>query len=285
MSKGKIGIIDVGGGMRDIYGAGVFDYLLDNNVEIEYCLGVSAGSANVASYVAKQKGRNKVYYDEYSFEKDYMSFHNFIHKGSYIDLEYIYGTLSNEDGKYPWDFDRAMENPAEMVVSATDAKEGKTVYFTKKDFEKNDYGMLKASSCIPIVCKPYNWRGKYYFDGGIANPIPIDRAFEDGCTKVIIILTRPLDYRKKSKKRKIYKTLNKTFPKMVERLEKRCDLYNSQLDNILQKYAPDGKAFVLAPSDVCGVSTLRFTKEHLDLLYNKGYEDGKKVKEFLEKNN
>ena len=72
---------------------------------------------------------------------------------------------------------------------------------------------------------------------------------------------------------------------MVERLEKRCDLYNSQLDNILQKYVPDGKAFVLAPSDVCGVSTLRFTKEHLDLLYNKGYEDGKKVKEFLEKNN
>ena len=27
------GIIDVGGGMRDIYGAGVLDYCLDNNIK------------------------------------------------------------------------------------------------------------------------------------------------------------------------------------------------------------------------------------------------------------
>ena len=56
----KIGIIDVGGGMKGIYGAGIFDYLLERNIEIPYCIGVSAGSANVASYLSKQKGRNQV---------------------------------------------------------------------------------------------------------------------------------------------------------------------------------------------------------------------------------
>ena len=44
-----IGCIDVGGGLRDIYGAGVFDRLLDDGVTFDYCLGVSAGSANIAS--------------------------------------------------------------------------------------------------------------------------------------------------------------------------------------------------------------------------------------------
>ena len=43
-----IGIIDVGGGNRDAFGAGVFDYLMDNKIYFDYCVGVSAGSANCA---------------------------------------------------------------------------------------------------------------------------------------------------------------------------------------------------------------------------------------------
>ncbi len=53
-----IGIIDVGGGTRDIFGSGVFDYCLDNKLIFDYCIGVSAGSANCASYAAGQRGRN-----------------------------------------------------------------------------------------------------------------------------------------------------------------------------------------------------------------------------------
>ena len=49
-----IGVIDVGGGLRGIYGAGVFDFCLDNNINFDYGIGVSAGSANIASILAKQ---------------------------------------------------------------------------------------------------------------------------------------------------------------------------------------------------------------------------------------
>ena len=51
------GIIDVGGGLRGIYSAGIYDYLLDHGVQFDYCLGVSAGSANLITYLAGQKGR------------------------------------------------------------------------------------------------------------------------------------------------------------------------------------------------------------------------------------
>ena len=83
--KEKVGIIDVGGGLRDVYGAGIFDYLMDQKIDIPYCIGVSAGSANVASYVSGQRGRNLVFYTEYTFEKEYMSMRNLRKKGSYIN--------------------------------------------------------------------------------------------------------------------------------------------------------------------------------------------------------
>ena len=54
----KIGVIDVGGGLRGIYAAGVFDWCLENGVKFDYGIGISAGSANVASYLSGQHGRN-----------------------------------------------------------------------------------------------------------------------------------------------------------------------------------------------------------------------------------
>lgn len=281
----KIGIIDVGGGMRGIYGAGVFDYLLDNKIYLPYCIGISAGSANVGSYVARQRGRNIHFYEEYSFEKEYMSMRNLRKNGSYIDLDYVYGTLSNEDGKNPWDYDTAMKSESDMVVVASNAETGEPEFFYKKDFVKNDYGMFKASSCIPVVCKPYEWRGKKYFDGAITAPIPIEKAFEDGCTKVIIVLTRPINFIKKEGKMAIlYKKLKKPYPKFTEKLYKRCDLYNNSIKKVVNEYLPKGNVIVIAPDDCCGMDTLTKDKEKMEMLYKKGYKDAEKIKEFVNRN-
>lgn len=42
--------------------------------------------------------------------------------------------------------------------------------------------------------------GKPYYDGGIADPIPIRRSIEDGNDKNLIVLTRPEGYRKELSK-------------------------------------------------------------------------------------
>ena len=47
---------------------------------------------------------------------------------------------------------------------------------------------LKASCCIPIVCKPYTIDGINYFDGGLSDPLPIKKAINDGCDKIVLIL-------------------------------------------------------------------------------------------------
>ena len=50
------GIVDVGGGLRGIYGAGIFDYCMEQGIHFDYCIGVSAGSANVCSILQVRKG-------------------------------------------------------------------------------------------------------------------------------------------------------------------------------------------------------------------------------------
>ena len=47
-----VGIVDVGGGLRGVYGAGVFDRCLEENISFDYFIGGSAGSANVAAFLA-----------------------------------------------------------------------------------------------------------------------------------------------------------------------------------------------------------------------------------------
>ena len=68
----------VGGGLRGIYGAGVLDRCMEEGVQFDCYIGVSAGSANMCSYVAGQHGRNKPFYQDYSFRKEYMSVGNLV---------------------------------------------------------------------------------------------------------------------------------------------------------------------------------------------------------------
>ena len=113
----KIGVVDVGGGLRGIYAAGVFDYCMDENIKFDCCIGVSAGSANVASYLSGQRGRNYKFYTEYALRNQYMGVGNLLKRGSYIDLDYVYGTLCRDDGENPYDYEAMMQNPAECILS------------------------------------------------------------------------------------------------------------------------------------------------------------------------
>ena len=95
----KVGVIDVGGGFRGIYATGVLDYCQDNSIEFDLALGISAGSANLCSFVSRQRGRNYTFYTQYAFRKQYASLRNFILGKGFFDVDYVYGTLSNSNGE------------------------------------------------------------------------------------------------------------------------------------------------------------------------------------------
>ncbi len=278
----KVGVIDVGGGFRGIYATGVLDYCQDEGIEFDVALAISAGSANLASFLARQRGRNYEFYTNYAFRKKYASLRNFIFKKSYIDMDYVYGTLSNHDGESPLDYVALRDNPTEFYVIATDAETGEAKYFDKSDLAQDNYNPFKASSSIPFVCKPYIINGKPYYDGALGNPIPVDKAFELGCDYVVLILTKPENNpREVGSDVKLAKRIQKKYPNAAEQLRLRAQHYNEGVAKA-QEYARQGKLLIVSPDDTCGVDTLHKDKESIDKLYKKGLCDGQKIKNFLQ---
>lgn len=225
-----IGIVDVGGGMRGVFGCGVTDFLLDNDITFDYCLGVSAGSANLASYVSRQRGRNYRYYTKYSLRSEYMSAFNFVTKRSFFDLDYVYSVLSDSDGEDPLDYKTLSQSNQIYKAVATNGETGEPHYFTKDDFRQDFYEPLKASSAIPGVCKPVSIDGTDYFDGGVSDPIPVEKALADGCDHVFLILTKPIDFVKKPEMFKsAYTKVLKNYPAVIKKLNIRHETYNNEI--------------------------------------------------------
>ena len=276
-----VGILDVGGGLRGNYVSGIIDYLLDNSIDIEYCLGVSAGSANLITYMAGQRGRLKSFYEDYSFEKQYMSIGNYFSKGMYINLDYIYSDITNSYGKNPLDFKAIMSSHKNLIVAVTDAQTAEQKYFYKSDFAFDDFTLLKASCAIPIITRnPVLFKDGKYFDGGISDPIPYKKAFDDGCDKLIICLTLPINYEKSAFPKRVVKLLLPRYPQIAKAITMSHRIYKQRINEILELEKED-KVLILYPEDCFRIKTATRNKVGLDKLYQLGYKDAEKIEKFL----
>ena len=278
----KYGVIDVGGGLRGIYGAGVLDRCLEEDLRFDLCIGVSAGSANMASYLAGQHGRNKPFYDEYSFRREYMSVHNLIRKHSYLDLGYVYGTLSNAGGENPLDYAALARSPAELCVVAANAQNGEAQYFTKADLHPDDYRVLMASCCIPVIDQPCVIDGVPYFDGGLADPVPLEWAFAHGCDRVALILTKPIGLVSSDARDKhLAHLLQSHYPAAAEGLRRRAWRYNTAVQRA-RELERQGLVCIIAPDSTEGMSTLTKNRACLEKMYAKGKQDAEALVRWMQ---
>ena len=277
----KTCLIDTGGGMRGIYCAGILDRCLTDGVHFDGCVGVSAGSANIASFMAGQKGRNHRFYTEYSFRKEYMSWDHYLKTGSYINLPYIYGDLTNTGGEYPIDYETLAADPALFCVVACNAETGWPRYFQKADMPKNHYEAFMASSCVPGVDKPIVIDGVPYFDGALADPVPLDWAFAHGYDRIVLLLTKPLDFiRTQGKDKVVAQMIQRRYPLAAQGLLQRAERYNRNVARA-KELVKDGRALILAPQDISGVDTLKRDHKALERLYQDGYQDGAVLKNWM----
>lgn len=275
-----LGLIDVGGGLRGAYTAGVYDYLLEQGVHFDYCVGVSAGAANLVSYLSGQKERNLRFYTIYAMRPEYMSVGNLLRNGSYLDVNYIYSTLPNANGEDPVDYDAFAADPTVYEVVATHAQTGRPHYFTKADVHRDDFSILKASSCLPIACRAYSIGGTPYFDGGIADPVPYQRALAAGCDRIVLLLTRPVNFRRPPQQSNplLWLALRR-YPAVLQALRERHLRYNQAVVAV-RELETAGSALIAAPTDISGMHTLTRNKAAIERLYAAGWQDGAKVAAF-----
>lgn len=269
----KIGLVVEGGGMKCAYNAGILDAFLEEGITFDYCIGVSAGAGNLVSYLAGQKGRNLRFFTDHIHSSRYFGLKSLLKTGDLFGLEYIYGELTRAEGEDPLDFNAFVKNPAEYEAVVTNALTGKPEYFGREMMKQDDYRLIMASSAIPVACHPVELNGTPYYDGGLTDAIPVRRALERGCQKLVVILSKNRDYvRKPQGMRKLYRRVCRRYPNIVEGIERRHVVYNENMKEVFS-LEREGIAFVFAASEPIHVGTYSMKEEAERELYDLGVRD------------
>ena len=279
----KTGIVDAGGGLRGIYGAGIYDRCLADGVAFDACFGVSAGAGNIACFLAGQQGRDVAFYADYPFRRQYMSLWNLLTKHAYLDLDYLYKTLSRAGGENPLDYAAIRANPAEMTVVATNALDGSARYFTKDDLAQDCYDALCASSSVPVACRPYPVAGIPYYDGMLSDPVPVEKALETGCGRIVLVLTRPKTELADDQTDRVgARRVRRRYPAAAQAMRARAARYNAGVTRSLE-LERQGTVLILSPEGFPPMRPLQKDRAALLSLYRRGWEDAAAIADFLAK--
>ena len=270
----KTGLVLEGGGMRGIYTTGVLDWLLEQKYLSDYCIGVSAGACHATSYLSKQRGRSFRINTAYLQNGEYVSVKNLLKTGSMFGMDFIFDKIPNELD--PFDYQAFLASPCEFYVGVTNVWTGKPEYFPKECLD-HDSTVIRASSSIPMFSPIVPYKGNLYLDGGTSDPIPVRKALADGCDRVIVVLTQDRGYVKHPEKfRPVYKNLYRRYPKMVNTLDHRHEVYNETRDFVFQ-LEKEGKAIVIAPGEPVDLSRFERDIPKLRALYEEGSADAEKA--------
>lgn len=275
----KVGLVLEGGAMRGLFTAGVLDVFLDNNIDVTDVVGVSAGTLFGVNFVSKQKGRALRYNLKYINDKRYMSTKSWVKTGNLINKDFTYY-------KVPFQLDifdnkTFKESPIDFFATVTNIETGEAEYVKIEDAYKQ-METLRATSALPFISEIIEVGDKKYLDGGIADSIPVDFFVEQKFDKIIVILTRPITYRKKKTASLQYKMFYGKYPNLVEKLENRYKDYNDTVERIIE-LEKQGKVFVIRPSEDINIKRLEKDKEKLRYVYDLGKKDGEETISSLKK--
>ena len=268
-----------GGGLRGIYSAGVLDEMFKDKIKVDAIIGVSMGALIGINYKSKQPERAIRYNLRYCNDKRYIGLRSLLKTGNIANKEFAYYKVPNELDKF--DYDTYKKSKMKMYVTVTNLETGEAEYIEVKDAKDNNIEYFRASSSIPGVSRIVEIDSNKYLDGGMADSIPVKKAIELGYDRIIVILTRPIEYRKKDSKMKWLQTRYKKYPKFQKLISTRNKRYNKQVEEIL-RLEKDNKIFCIRPSK--GIKIGRMEKDERTILkqYNLGREDSN-IREDLKK--
>ena len=73
------------------------------------------------------------------------------------------------------------------------------------------------------------------------------------------------------------------YPKVRDSIITMHNTYNNGIEELIE-LEKQGKVLIVYPRECFGVNTVTRDKEGMQKLYQLGYEDGKKIEEFIAKN-
>lgn len=277
----KTGLILEGGAMRGIYTAGVLDVFMDHQVHFDGVIGVSAGALHGCSFVSEQKGRSIRYYRNYRNDKHFMSFWNLLHTGEVVGRDFCYHEIPERLD--PYDYEAFVKSDTDFYAVCTNLETGKAEYIKITDM-LNQVDVMRASASMPYVSHIVSWQGKKLLDGGCADSIPVHQFQKMGYEKNVVVLTREEGFIKKPETVKLAEIYYHRYPKFVDALKTRHEVYNKTIEDI-HNMEEKGELFVIRPSEKLTIGRMESDLDEIQRVYEIGRKDAEKdirrMKEWL----
>lgn len=270
----KTGIVLEGGAFRTIFSSGVCDAFLDANLMPDYVIGVSAGIAYGVSYVSRQKWRNLHIITSYANDKHYVGLRNLFdpRNRSLFGLKFAYEDVPNEF--IPFDYDAFAAYPGEVEAVVTNLNTGKADYLPIPRRDEH-FVLLQATCAMPILFPIFHINNQPYLDGGCADPIPYQRAFDCGCDRVVVVLSRERSYlRGKEKNENLIDRHYRKYPNFIATMHRRDKQYNECRQRLFQ-LEREGRVLVIAPQSTVGFSRMERDLGKIRKLWQDGYFQGR----------
>ncbi len=270
---GKSVLVLEGGAMRSLFTSGVLDIFMENNINMDCTVGVSAGALVGSNYVSNQKGRTANININHCKDSKYIGVRAIKNNKGLVGFDYLFGGEIAKSN--PFDEKEFINSKKRFVTGVTNCETGKTEYYDKD--KENTYKLLQASSSMPLVSKVVEINGNPYLDGAIDCNVPIDWALKQGYEKIVVVLTRNKDYRKKpvsNKMKRMYKLVYSKYPNLLKTMYDRPNKYNETYDKI-EKLESENKIFVLRPENNVDISRLERDQDKLKALYEEGINETK----------
>ena len=189
----KLGLVIEGGAMRSVYSAGGAVALAQMGFSevFDEVYATSAGVMNASYFLSNQPMVGiTVYYDSCTSAM----FMNPLRVWKVLDIDYLFDQVITVDK--PLDVEKVLASRTTFFVSAIDRKTGEGFLINTKQSKTRLLDILKAATAMPVL---YNRSvpvdGRRCIDGGLAIPFPLPQALANGCTDVLVLLTRPPEYR------------------------------------------------------------------------------------------
>lgn len=266
----KKGLVLEGGAMRGMFTAGVIDVMMENGIEYDGIIGVSAGAAFGCNYKSKQIGRVIRYNMKFCNDKRYSGIRSLLKTGNIYNTDFAYGEVPLKHDVF--DFDTYQNDPTDFYVVCTDVETGEAVYHIYGGKDDHGFDWIRASASMPMVSQIVEIDGQKLLDGGIADSIPV-RYFETiGYDKTIVVLTQPEHYQKKPNRlMPLIRLKYKKYPKLAEAMEKRHLVYNQTLAYV-EEQEKLGKLFVIRPPHKLQIGKVEKDPSKLKEIYDIGRE-------------
>jgi predicted patatin/cPLA2 family phospholipase len=231
MQKSKKALIVEGGGSRGVFSFGVIDSFIKASFNpFDIHLGVSNGAVVQLWYLLEASDYNL---DKmlFSASRDYVRYTNLLFNKSIMNFEKLY---QDANKVFPIDFDRLQVNleGKNFYVVVSDAASGKPEYI---ELSKENYiNEMLATGSLPVLMKnAILLEGKRKYDGGITDPIPVQKAYEMGAREIVVIRTYEKAFIRKTKlENYIAAFATRAYPQISKALKYNSATYNSSLEFI-----------------------------------------------------